>query len=266
MAYISNIRSQANGGTGGSSITTSGSVSQSDLNGAWLLQEGSSANLLDFQDDFMQSAALQAEFFYWKLLHAATNVGMDTGDRSSAHPGQIRWGHTGNGTSGLNSLPATNQGQYILGNGVFTLNGWHVIDQASTGGNTYIVTFGLSADTFPPTTNGVWLSYTNAVNGGDWVLNAISGGTTTTTNSTTAFGTGQKVLQIVVNAAATSVNFLYGATYAALSSMGTVASNIPTSASNPLAPFFNFQATNRTGTMTYSIDLITCNYVFTTPR
>lgn len=122
---------------------------------------------------------------------------------------------------------------YRLGSSVHTFN-WRIkIPTVSAGSNSFKTLIGCCSfdnkDT--PGTNpdeGVYFSNVDDENSGNWVLECRDGGTSSTTNSSTAPDTGWHTYTITVNAAASSVEFFIDG-----SSQGTVTTNIPTTGISP---------------------------------
>jgi hypothetical protein len=260
-----------NAGASYSTLTSVGNIQSTFGTNSLTLSGGSTiaGSVLDFRDDFLYSTT--STNLIWTFTSAGTgqSFGVNLDDVGNGHPGTIKCA-TGTGTTdqlAIHMLKAGNQGQFVLGGGALTLTWWWNLDQLSSVAQTFSIAMGLTANaTYIPTGNGVWFSYTNGTNSGDWVMNSIAASTPTNTNSTTAVATGWQVNQIQVNAGATSINFLTGTTYANLASIGTVTTNIPTSSANPVSPFFQLLKSNGTSPVTCSVDLFSMNQVLTTPR
>ena len=267
MAYIASVLPQVDGGTGGSSITTSGSITTSLAANVFNISGGTATtmNSFSFIDDFLYYSTTNPN---WVVNTGSSTAAVNSGTNNASYPGYYRWTLTGTGAAnGINGLSVAQTGQYLFGNGILTFTFWFNVEQLSTAGNTFTLTLGLGTlTTMPSTSYGVWLAYTNGTNSGDWTFNTASASSQTNSNSTVPVATGWQVAQIIINAAASSVNFLSGTTYANLTSMGTIATNIPTNGSFPLAPFFNINCSNYTSNFYFDFDLITANCVFTTAR
>lgn len=137
------------------------------------------------------------------------------------------------GTSAGVMLNANNAFNLALGSGAVTVN--FVIDLValSTAGNRYTVTAGLmqatSGASFGTPTQGVYLTYADNVNGGNWLLNCNTSSVITSVDSGVAASTGFVNLGFTVNAAGTSVSFTINGT-----AVGTaITTNIPTASITP---------------------------------
>lgn len=155
-----------------------------------------------------------------------------TGDLN--HPGLLS---NGSMTSANNShiLFATDSGGnggIVLGGGVIVLNWVFKINTLSAAGGSYVFNIGLG-DTFLPVpadqANGVYFRYTHSVNSGNWQLVTASSSVRTTTSTGTAVTTGWHNAQITINAAASSIAYVMDGV-----SLGTIATNIPTSLVGPI--------------------------------
>jgi hypothetical protein len=112
-----------------------------------------------------------------------------------------------------------------------------------------------------PTTNGVYFSYQDNLNTGNWQLIAVNGGVATTTNSTTAADTSFHRFTIIVNAAGTSAQFFIDGV-----SVGTVASNIPTTNLTSFHIEINNTGASSAVHRDLWVDAFQCFQQLTTPR
>ena len=183
----------------------------------------------------------------------------------SGHPGILANPSAGFSYLSLNSYQAeataSAVGVFVLGGGIITVNWVIKINTLSTGTNTYTFRCGLSDDATGVTpVNGVYFEYSSGLNSGNWNYNTAAASARTVTNSSTAVTTGWHNLQLVINAAASSISFSVDG-----SSLGTaVTTNIPTLG---IAPFLNFIWV--AGTVPASalfVDLFYLTEVLTTPR
>lgn len=150
---------------------------------------------------------------------------------SAAHPGILG----NNSITGAISLIAATGNilgkSIVLGGGALTIVWVFYIHVLSNVTNRYVYSIGMH-DTLTGSTNsnGVYFNYSDNINSGNWQIIATSGGVSTTTNTATAVTTGWHSCSIVVNAAATSVEYFMDGV-----SQGTIATaNIPTT--NPIGP------------------------------
>jgi hypothetical protein len=225
---------------------------------------------MDFVDDFFYSSSGSVQG-PWTFSTNSGAFGINNSDQNYAHPGIITM-NTGSSASASPIIQnvGPSVGQVTLGNGIYTLTFYFYLNQLSNGTDTFTLAMGISNDDGTPSGgfgNGIWVNYNSTVNSGNWVYNAMKGGTATNSNSSTAVATGWQVIQIQVNANASSISFLAGTTLANLASLGTaITTNIPTSAGQALGMYFSLTKTAGTTAVGAGIDLITANYQFTTAR
>lgn len=136
------------------------------------------------------------------------------------------------------------------------------IPTVSDGTNTFTVRGGFMSDMGGDAPNGVFWRYTHSVNSGNWQGVARNNNSETATNFSTAPVTsGWQRLTIIVNAAGTSAEFFINGT-----SVGTVASNIPTASGRETAIGFSIIKTAGTTARTLLMDYICCAINFATQR
>lgn len=160
-----------------------------------------------------------------------SNITQANGLSTAGHPGTIGTTAQSSGFryifyGSTSSLP----GQMYLGGGVIRYN-WIVnIATLSTGSVGYILAVGLGDfGTTATPTNGVYFSYSDTINSGNWTINAMDASTPTSTDSGVAATTGWHNLGCVINAGGTSAEFFVDSV-----SIGTVATNLPLA--NPVRP------------------------------
>ncbi len=215
------------------------------------------------------SVSTLVDDFYQTLITADPNTNINP-------PGQLGWNTNAfvysNGTAthpGLVVNSGNTSVSYIwltdfntthgvqVGGGVIQLNFVISLVTLSVAGNRYTAWVGILDDTVSPS-NGIYFSYVDNVNSGQWVLTCRSGGVNTTVNTTTAAITGFVNLGITINAAGTSVSFqINGVT------VGTpITTHIPTSA---LSPTYTFNKS--TGSLPAALmDLFVMTNTLTTSR
>ena len=262
-------------GNGGTNVSSAGAVGNVlTSNGSdWISSPPTSgppsslvATSMDFVDDFfwagVNALANNSTIGPWHCLIANTggiiaqprtqvtgrgNLRLSTLVSSTGQSGINQWG----GDSGTSA-------DYLIGNGIFIITFYFRAGSVSSSSQRYNILFGLTdvntLNTAP--TNGIWLSYSDNVNSGNYVINTIKASTPTNTNTSKAFATPQ-VVQIVVNAAGTSVEFFVGSVTSNLASIGVIATaNIPSTNQN-LTPFFYLAKTVGSIESYVDIDLIT---------
>lgn len=202
-----------------------------------------------------------------KLAWNGISTTLDPIDGTIDHPGMVR--SPSRATAGVSGIVLNEIGDnalesIVLGGGITTVSWVARINTLSTGGNTYRQTIGMAdANTIYGLTtdayvSGVYFSYTDTVNGGNWVINCTSASVTTSVNTSVPADTSFHTFSIVANAGATSVSF-----YIDNVLVGTaIATNIPTVA---ILPFINQVRTAGT-TSTVDIDLFWITINLTNPR
>jgi hypothetical protein len=164
---------------------------------------------------------------YYDGVRGAPWLNGSSGDAS--HPGILT--NTANGSTNPNHdntllMGGKNQPGFILGGGALSISWCINIVNLSDVTNGYDLFVGMyDTRSF---SNGVFFQYTDSTNSGNWVLTAYASGATST-NSSTAVGTGWQTLRIDINAAGTNAEFFVNDI-----SIGTVASGFPTGAIKPV--------------------------------
>lgn len=182
----------------------------------------------------------------------------------SGHPGIFTL-QTGTVSTNFASLYMVSSGPLILGAGILTCTWYFRINTLSNVTDRYTLYLGLTntgGGTAP--SDGCYVQYADNVNSGNWQFVTAKSSTRTTSNSSTAVATGWQVLQMQINAAASSVSYSVGTTLANLASLGTaITTNIPTNGIGP-----NFQVVKSAGTsnLLFDADLITLSMPLTTAR
>ncbi len=146
----------------------------------------------------------------------------------------------------------------FLGNGILTLESLIRISTLSTSAERYIVRIGLHDSVNGEATNGVYLKYDESTSA-NWIIcsYASSVGTETTSSTAVSGNTWIKV-KIVVNAAASSVEYFINGT-----SIGTITTNIPTS---PSGIRLHILKSVGTTARVLDIDFVSLNYGLTISR
>jgi len=149
-----------------------------------------------------------------------------------------------------------------LGYGLLVANFWIKLSQLSDGSNRFFLRFGLGdSQNDSEDSNSVVFRYQDNTNSGNWQLIANSSSVATTTNTSSAADTNWHQYTILINSAASLATF-----YIDNVSVGTVASNIPTSTA--ISPKVQFQNTGTysSGTQSMAFDLFTLYMDLTTAR
>jgi hypothetical protein len=142
------------------------------------------------------------------------------------HPGIWNLG-TGGASDGAQNVHLMEKSMTLDGGQI--LIEWEVqLPALSNGTDRFITRIGVMDNFLPAeSSNAVYFRYTDNVNSGNWVLVARNGGSETATNSSTPVTTGWTRLSILIVPTTPLATFYVGGI-----SVGTVASNIPTS--NPV--------------------------------
>lgn len=213
-------------------------------------------SILDLRDDFLfySSTNNNAGEDNWKTSATGTPTAI------AGHPGVVVFSSGGGFL--FKSGDTTSNNSIILGSGVLTVT-WYLQLLSLT---TFQVSAGLTdaTETGGDAANGVYFLGSNSLNSAQWVGKTANASTRSTANSSTAITTGWTVLQIVVNAAASSVSFFTGSTLAGLTQIANspLTTNIPTVGITPQISFANAASGNPQA----YVDLVTVNYALTTPR
>ncbi|HEU5187010.1 MAG TPA: LamG-like jellyroll fold domain-containing protein, partial [Candidatus Saccharimonadales bacterium] len=110
-------------------------------------------------------------------------------------------------------------------------------------------------------TDGLYFEY-NRASSANWTMCAANNGTRTKTASSTAVATGWVRLKMVVNPAASQIDFYVNGT-----NIGTIAStNLPTTSARTTQPEFVIAKTAGTGSRTFKIDYFQLRNSLTTAR
>lgn len=223
-----------------------------------------------FEDDFLYFASNVNAPYPWAYQANGGGAAAQNGQPTAAHPG-VRTLSTGTDTTGEammlrgTSSEGTN-GNIVLGGGYHELNFVLNLSTLSTVSEEYTLWFGLGSGleaflTHPGNYAAVfrYLRTTST----DWQGITRSGGSTTTASggSNVAVATGWNNFKMTINAAGTSVSFYVNGTL-----IGTSASNIPTSASNPISIGIVIQKSAGTTARTVDVDYVSWFNQLTTSR
>lgn len=164
-------------------------------------------------------------------------------------------------SSGTISLFGTT-GQIVLGGGAISLNWVIKLATLSDSTNRYTFVCGLVSVAGSPVQNGIYFSYSDNVNSGNWQGICTASGVSSTANSAVAAVNNAYVnLGITVNAAATSVRFFVNGVEIANSPLST---NIPSVA---ISPYLGITRSAGTiGASSVLVDLFYLTQSLTTPR
>jgi hypothetical protein len=218
-------------------------------------------SVVDIVDDFFPSAGSTAGVFQWNT--GGTAPGTATQD----HPGVIHIP----AVSGIGSpnymylgefIGPVDQGSFVLGGGLFSLNFVLNLLTLSNITDTYSIYIGLMdvpsiVGLSVPPIDGIYFTYTDTVNSGNWQIVTIASSVSTTVNTAVPADTNYNNFGLVINAAGTSVQFFINGV-----SVGTIATTIP---SANLSPVIFHNPTNGSPAG-FDIDLFYSRLILTTPR
>lgn len=191
------------------------------------------------------------------------NLGFTQSNATSGNPGVITFAGSNGGALYSDSNNGSGiAGAVILGGGILTTNWVIKTSILSNGTNRYTLYIGLGDTTNgSDQANGVYFTYSDNLNSGNWVAKTASGSTRTSANSAIAATASDFVnLGIVVNASASSVAYYINGIQIANSPITT---NIPTAA---IAPFMSISQVSGTLGQCFQADLFYMTQVLTTAR
>lgn len=152
------------------------------------------------------------------------------------------------------------EGPLFIGEGAISMSWLVNMIIPSDNTNRYVSNIGLgNISTGAEFTDGVYFSYTDNVNSGNWQIKAATGSVRTTT-STAVAATGWQWLTIVINAAGTSATFSIAGV-----SVGTITTNIPTAAS-VIYSFNTYWVKGSVVRYSTLLDIFYATETLTTPR
>lgn len=154
-----------------------------------------------------------------------------TSIQSNLHPGVWSTSSASSSTAISNIRQnSPSNGPFVLGGGSLSFTFLINIPILSTGTQRFLLELGMSETSTAAIVNGIYFSYTDSVNSGNWVLNTTAASVSTTANSSTAVTTNWTKVRIDVNAAGTSVAFFINDVQVTGSPLTT---NIPTASIGP---------------------------------
>ena len=181
-------------------------------------------------DDFISGN--EAGLYNWKQVLTGGNVRSNqTGQQLSTNPGIFLVDSTSAGVCYFGLSESSNFGGTVCGGGRFYMHWIVKISALSDGTDTFSLKIGMLDTQTLTQDDGLFFEYTHSVNSGNWQICSVDAATKTTTNTSTAVGTGWVVLGIECNAAGTSVKYTVDGVEVANSPITT---NIPTT--TPCSP------------------------------
>jgi hypothetical protein len=240
---------------GGSNASTSGSGNTITINSAFNPNKE-----LTVVDDFITNFnGVGYGSLIWAPL--VVGVGVNPTNGTSTHPGLLLVNTGYAGTVAGVVLSELSTENFAIGAGQISANFVLNLITLSTIGNRYTVYFGLtnnSSSVVGVPSEGVYFTYNDNINSGNWVRNCTAGGITTSVNTSIAATTSYVNLGMVINAAGTSVSF----TINGVSAGSAIVTNIPTASINPV-----FMWIKASGNLPASlIDLFYMKQTLTTAR
>lgn len=235
-------------------VATGGSGGDSFSETAYILRE-------DFDRGFAESTATGTSFVTnnaTPVVYVSTTGNTSYGTSTASAPGVLALG-TGTSSSGYSSAIVTAGRRLVIGGGEMRLRYRVRVPTLSDGTNTFSLALGLRDIIAGAATDQIDIAYTHGTNSGNWQLRTRSSGTLTTVNGTAGpVANTWTTLEIVVNAAGTSVEL-----FADGVSMGTSSTNIPTVA---LAFMSLIAKSAGTTARTVDLDLMQVKQTLTTAR
>jgi hypothetical protein len=248
--------------TSGYVLTSNGASAQPTFQA---VSAPSPTTTLNWFDDFIVSSSYNTTNLYisnysWEFYDGTRGAPwLNASSGSTSHPGILT--NTANGSTNPNHdqtllMGGASQIGILLGGGALSISWCFNINTLSNATNRYDLFVGMyDRRAF---TNGVFFQYNDSVNSGKWVLTAYASGATST-NSTTAVGTGWQTLRIDINAAGSSAEFFVNGT-----SIGTVSSGLPTGGIKPVISMQRAAGTVAADTL--EVDAFWMTQTLTTPR
>ncbi len=258
-------QSIASVGTTGQVLTSNGASALPTFQAAGGGSGGGSTSLIlydDFTSIWKSSTSGLSGAYPYYCPQGSPSFNPDSTNITSGHPGMITNASFSSDVSVFLGGNITQSGIYmpiILGGGVLTLNWIIKIITLSISSPRYVLRCGLG-DTFDADqVNGVYFEYSDNINSGNWNIKTASSSTRTTTNTSVSVTAAFHNLQLVVNAAASSVTFSIDGV-----SQTPITTNIPTTAVTVFLDAVGVTGTTAAGS--FSIDAFYLNQTLTTPR
>lgn len=190
-----------------------------------------------------------------KTSGAASGTSANTAKVDSNHPGVAK---VQSAAGGGNYALMFQNPFIILGGGVVTYETLVQVETLATAGNDYTCRIGFGdSTTGADNANGAYFEY-NRGTSANWIIKTASASTRTSTTTSTAVSAGSWVkLKIVINAAASSIEFFING-----SSVGTITTNIP-----GVVVGLQYQQTRVAGTpVGFDVDYMRAYQIFTSAR
>jgi hypothetical protein len=147
----------------------------------------------------------------------------------SGHPGQLQFTTAAGSGAFIGIMLGVSSFQPMnLGGGALDFYWVMKLPTLSVGGESYTINMGMASNFSITPTDGVYFSYTESLNSGNWQCITRSASTSTTTNTATAATTSFTTFRVSVDASAANVIF-----YINGSSVATHTTNIPTAGISP---------------------------------
>lgn len=219
------------------------------------------SNVMRINEDFIASTTAGSNAWTATVSGAAAAVALSTTVQTANRPGQISL-TTGTTATGRASHKLGSSA-FLLGGGTLTIESLIHIPTLATALQDYVLYVGLGDNTGAgDMVDGVYFVYRRSTSA-NWIYSASSNSTRTNTTSTTAVAAGSWIkLKIVVNAAASSVEFFVDGT-----SLGTpITTNIPNVAGRETGPIFKIEKTVGTTASLFYADTFDLSYEFTSAR
>lgn len=212
-------------------------------------------------DDFLGGAAASTHSLGWATATNGTGAGLTTPALATTSNLGVVSLNTGTNAAGRACIFLSNTA-LTFGGGPTIFDCYLRLPTLSDGTNTYKVYAGFGDVTAAGNmVDGVYFSYTNGEQAGNWATNTSNNSTRTQGDSGVAATTNFTRLRFVVNAGGTSARFLVGDTAA-----GEITTNIPTTTARSTGPLFKIEKTVGTTSRSLDIDYYSSTFFATTSR
>lgn len=213
-------------------------------------------------DDFVTRPISPSAPYGWSetAVGAGSAISQIAGDASHFGVIQLSTGTTTTGLANRSLGGGVVVGIILFGGGVMTFQTLINIPTLSTAGEEYDIIVGMIDGTAGTHVDGAYFKYdrNTSVN---WLRGTASNSVVTETDSGTVVATGWTTLKIVVNAAATSIEYFVNGV-----SVGSNTTNIPTAAGREVGICWEISKSAGTTARLLNADYVTLNQTFTTAR
>lgn len=207
-------------------------------------------------DDFLYAEDYSGNFGIYLADNSGAGAGIGNYNGTAGHPGILQM----TAASGGHAIAETYRYSMTVGGGPVYFDALMYIPALSTGSEGFVIQLGFSDAFFiGGETNGIYFTYTDSVNSGQFQCVTNSSSTLTTTNTSVAVVANTYYhLNITVNSNATSVAFNINGV-----NVATNTTNIPSSAMKIL---FGLYQSVGSSAVNMAVDCVSILQIFSTPR